>query len=80
MRFMVFNIVPTFFEIGMIIVLLLLNYSYWFAVIVFVSVTAYVFFSVIATEWRTNFVRQMNKAQSQSSTRAIDSLLNFETV
>jgi len=80
MRFMVFNIVPTFFEIGMIIVLLLLNYSFWFAVIVFLSVAAYVFFSVIATEWRTNFVREMNKAQSQTSTRAIDSLLNFETV
>jgi len=80
MRFMVFNIVPTFFEIAMIIVLLLLNYSFWFAVIVFVSVVAYVAFSVVATEWRTNFVREMNKAQSQTSTRAIDSLLNFETV
>lgn len=80
MRFMVFNIVPTFLEIGMIIVLLLLNYSPWFALIVFVSVVLYVGFSVVATEWRTNFVRQMNAAESQSSTRSVDSLLNFETV
>lgn len=80
MRFMVFNIVPTFIEIGMIAVLLFWNYSIWFAVIVLVSVTAYVGFSVVATEWRTATVRAMNQAESQSSTRAVDSLLNFETV
>jgi len=80
MRFMVFNIVPTFIEIGMIIVLLLWNYHYWFAVIVFVSVLAYVGFSVIATERRTAFIREMNQAESKSSTRSVDSLLNFETV
>ncbi len=80
MRFMVFNIVPTFVEIGMIIALLLWNYSYWFAVVVFVSVVAYIGFSVIATEWRTETIRQMNKAESKSSTRSVDSLLNFETV
>jgi len=80
MRFMVFNIVPTFLEIGMIIALLLWNYSYWFAVIVFVSVVAYIGFSIIATEWRTETIRQMNTAESKSSTRSVDSLLNFETV
>ncbi|RBP49855.1 ABCB family ABC transporter ATP-binding protein/permease [Arenicella xantha] len=80
MRFMVFNIVPTFIEIGMIAVLLFWNYSFWFALIVVVSVSAYVGFSVVATEWRTATVRAMNKAESQSSTRAVDSLLNFETV
>ena len=80
MRFMVFNIVPTFLEIGMILVLLVWNYTIWFAVIVFVSVVAYIAFSVVATEWRTNFIRQMNVAESKSSTRSVDSLLNFETV
>lgn len=80
MRFMVFNIVPTFLEIGMIIGLLLLNYSVWFAVIVLVSVLAYIGFSIFATEWRTHFIRQMNSAESKSSTRSVDSLLNFETV
>ena len=80
MRFMVFNIVPTFIEISMIAGILFLQYSAWFAVIVVVSVALYVGFSVVATDWRTNFIRQMNKAESQSSTRSVDSLLNFETV
>lgn len=80
MRFMVFNIVPTFLEIGMIIVLLLWNYSFWFALIVLLSVIAYVGFSVVATERRTAVIREMNKAESKSSTRSVDSLLNFETV
>ncbi|MFQ3247305.1 MAG: ABC-type transport system involved in Fe-S cluster assembly fused permease/ATPase subunit [Arenicella sp.] len=80
MRFMIFNIVPTFVEIGMIMVLLFWNYSAWYAVIVLVSVVAYVGFSVVATEWRTDTIRQMNKAESKSSTRSVDSLLNFETV
>lgn len=80
MRFMVFNIVPTFIEIGMIIGLLFWNYSLWFGVIVFASVVAYVWFSIIATERRTKFIREMNQAESKSSTRSVDSLLNFETV
>lgn len=80
MRFMVFNIVPTFMEIGMIMVLLFWNYSIWYALIVLLSVFAYVSFSIVATEWRTDTIRQMNKAESQSSTRSVDSLLNFETV
>ncbi|MBX2847746.1 MAG: ABC transporter ATP-binding protein/permease [Acidiferrobacterales bacterium] len=80
MRFMVFNIVPTFIEIGMIIAILFAKYSPWFALIVFLSVIAYVGFSVIATEWRTATIREMNKAESKSSTRSVDSLLNFETV
>jgi len=80
MRFMIFNIVPTFVEIGMIMVLLFWNYSIWYALIVLISVVAYVGFSVIATEWRTETIRQMNSAESKSSTRSVDSLLNFETV
>ncbi len=80
MRFMVFNIVPTLLEIGLIVVILLSRYQFWFAVIVLLAVVSYVFFSVFATELRTKFVRQMNKAESETSTRAIDSLLNYETV
>ena len=80
MRFMVFNIVPTFLEIGMIVVVLFWNYSWGFALIVFLAVIAYVFFSFYATEKRTVFIRQMNEAESKSSTRSVDSLLNFETV
>ena len=80
LRFMVFNIVPTLLEIGMVITLLLWNYDVWFAVIVAISVLAYIGFSVFATEWRLDFIRQANQAESSSSTRAIDSLLNYETV
>ncbi len=80
MRFMIFNIVPTFVEIGMIMILLFWNYSAWYALIVLLSVVTYVGFSIIATEWRTETIRQMNSAESNSSTRSVDSLLNFETV
>lgn len=80
LRFMVFNILPTLLEIGMVIGLLLWNYDAWFAAIVAVSVAAYVGFSVYATEWRLAFIREANQAESSSSTRAIDSLLNYETV
>ncbi len=80
LRFMVFNIVPTFIEIGMIVVLLFWQYSGWFALIVIASVVIYVWFSVVATEWRTQTIRDMNSAESRSSTRSVDSLLNFETV
>lgn len=80
LRFMVFNILPTLLEIGMVIGLLLWNYDAWFALIVALSVAAYVGFSVYATEWRLAFIREANQAESSSSTRAIDSLLNYETV
>ncbi len=80
MRFMVFNIGPTLLEIIMIMGVLLWNYDYWFAVIVLVAVVAYISFSVAATEWRTKYVRLANQAESESSTRHIDSLLNYETV
>ena len=80
LRFMVFNILPTLLEVGMVIGLLLWNYDLWFALIVAASVAVYVGFSVYATEWRLDFIREANQAESSSSTRAIDSLLNYETV
>ncbi len=80
MRFMVFNIIPTLFEIMMVISILLINYGFWFAFITFSAIVFYVLYSVKATEWRTRFVREANKADSSSNTRAIDSLINYETV
>lgn len=80
MRFFVFNIVPTLFEIAMVAGILLFNYGISFAAITLVSVLAYGIFSLRATQWRTQFVREMNEADSASNTRAVDSLLNFETV
>lgn len=80
LRFMVFNILPTLLEIGLVIVLLLWNYESLFALIVAISVIAYIGFSVFATEWRLGFIREANQAESSSSTRTVDSLLNYETV
>ena len=80
MRFFVFNIAPTLFEIAMVVAILLFSYGISFAIITLVAVLAYGVFSLRATEWRTQFVREMNEADSASNTRSVDSLLNFETV
>lgn len=80
MRFMLFNIVPTFLEIGLVAAILFVGYGWSFATITLVSVVIYIAFSVIATEWRTAYVRKANEMDSAANSRAIDSLLNFETV
>ncbi|WP_281557293.1 ABC transporter ATP-binding protein/permease [Thalassomonas sp. RHCl1] len=80
LRFMVFNIVPTLIEIIMVVSILLVNYGIWFALITLASIFCYIAFSVVATERRTRYIRAANKADSSSNTRAIDSLINFETV
>ena len=80
MRFLVFNIGPTLFEIAVVVGVLFYNYGVSFALIILVSVVTYVSFSVRATDWRTKYVREVNQADSSSSSRAIDSLLNYETV
>ncbi|MER2491246.1 ABCB family ABC transporter ATP-binding protein/permease [Catenovulum sediminis] len=80
MRFMVFNIGPTLLEIAFVIGLFWVNYGGHFALIIVIAIIAYVGYSILATEWRTEYVRQAAQADSKSSTRAIDSLLNYETV
>jgi len=80
MRFLIFNIGPTLLEIGMVVGLLFYNYGASFALVIFVSVVLYVFFSMKATDWRTKYVKQVNQADNSTTSRAIDSLLNFETV
>jgi len=80
LRFFIFNIAPTLFEIAMVAGILLFNYGAVYALIVVFSVLCYGLFSFRATSWRTRFVREMNEADSSSNTRAVDSLLNYETV
>ncbi len=80
MRFMVFNIGPTLLEIAMVAGLLLYNYGFTFAAVIIISVVTYVTFSVKATDWRTKYIKELNQADNLSNTRAVDSLLNFETV
>lgn len=80
MRFLMFNIVPTLFEILMVAIIFAAAFSIWYAVITIVAVAIYVVFTIYTTEWRNKFVREANQADSSTSTRAIDSLLNYETV
>jgi len=80
MRFMVFNILPTLFEIIVVVGILFTLYGGSFAIITLVSIAVYISFSVFVTEWRNAFLREANKADSDTNSRAIDSLLNYETV
>lgn len=80
MRFLMFNIVPTVFEILMVAIIFAAAFSIWYAVITLIAVAIYVVFTIYTTEWRNKFVREANQADSSTSTRAIDSLLNYETV
>jgi len=80
LRFMVFNILPTLLEILMVAVILLFAVGPIFMFTIFVAVGVYVAYSVVITEWRTRFVREANLRDNESNTRAIDSLLNYETV
>jgi ABC-type transport system involved in Fe-S cluster assembly fused permease/ATPase subunit len=78
--FTLFNILPTLVEITLVLGYLVLNYDIWFTVITAVALVSYIAFTVIVTDWRTHFRRTMNDLDSKASTRAIDSLINYETV
>jgi ATP-binding cassette, subfamily B, heavy metal transporter len=80
LRFMLFNILPTLLEIGLVAAILLFSYGPGFAAITAGAVLLYIFFSVAVTEWRTQYVRAANQLDSRANTRAVDSLLNYETV
>ncbi|HEY6281804.1 MAG TPA: ABC transporter ATP-binding protein/permease [Burkholderiales bacterium] len=80
LQFMLFNILPTFVEIALVAAILLINYDVWFAVVTFVTLAIYIVFTLMVTEWRMVFRRTMNDSDSKANTRAIDSLLNYETV
>ena len=80
MRFLMFNIVPTLFEIITVAIIFGTLFSIWFALITLLAVAIYIFFTVAVTQWRNRFIRESNAADNQSNTRAIDSLLNYETV
>ena len=80
LNFMLFSILPTLLEIGLVTTILYYNYDAWFAIITLTCIVLYIAFSLIVTEWRMNFRRTMNELDSTANTRAIDSLLNYETV
>ena len=80
MRFMLFSILPTLLEIALVTGLLLVKFDQWFAIIAIGALLVYISLTVVVTEWRTAHRRVMNDMDSRANTKAIDSLLNYETV
>ena len=78
--FTLFNILPTLVEITLVLGYLVTHYDIWFSAITAVALVCYIAFTVIVTDWRTHFRRTMNDLDSKASTKAIDSLINYETV
>ncbi|MET3139390.1 ABC-type transport system involved in Fe-S cluster assembly fused permease/ATPase subunit [Undibacterium sp. GrIS 1.2] len=75
-----FSIFPTLLEISLVLIYLSTHYDIWFSLITAVALVSYITFTILVTEWRTHFRRTMNELDSKASTKAIDSLLNYETV
>jgi ABC-type transport system involved in Fe-S cluster assembly fused permease/ATPase subunit len=75
-----FSILPTLIEIALVSAILIARYDIWFIGITLAALLLYIIYTVTITEWRTGFRRQMNELDSKANTRAIDSLLNYETV
>jgi len=80
LRFMLFNVVPTLIEIFLVCGILWYLYGIAFAAVTFVTLAIYIAWTLIVTEWRLKYRRAMNESDNQAHTKAIDSLLNFETV
>lgn len=80
LNYMVFNIIPTLVELGLIASVLLFKYSVWFTIITAVTVVIYVVYTLTVTEWRMKYRATMNAMDSRANSQAIDSLINYETV
>jgi ATP-binding cassette subfamily B protein len=78
--FALFSILPTLLEIGLVSAILIARYEPWFIGITVGALVLYITFTVTITEWRTGFRRAMNELDSRANSRAMDSLLNYETV
>lgn len=75
-----YSILPTLVEMTLVVGFLVLHYDIWFAGIAATALVGYIAFTVVVTEWRTHFRRRMNDLDSRANQKAIDSLLNYETV
>jgi ABC-type transport system involved in Fe-S cluster assembly fused permease/ATPase subunit len=75
-----YSIIPTLIELLMVLGYFFFVYNHWFVVITLIALTCYIVFTIVVTEWRTNFRKQMNDLDSKANQRAVDSLINFETV
>ena len=75
-----YSIVPTLIELALVLGILAVQFDIWFAIITIVALTVYITFTVVVTQWRTHFRREANLIDSSAHSKAIDSLLNYETV
>jgi len=75
-----YSIVPTLIEVVLVLGILSYKYDAWYAVITFIALAIYITFTVKVTQWRTHFRREVNELDSAAHNRAIDSLINYETV
>ncbi|MFZ3219582.1 MAG: ABC transporter ATP-binding protein/permease, partial [Rhodoferax sp.] len=75
-----YSIIPTLIEVTLVLTLLAVKFDVWFAWITIVALAVYIVFTITVTEWRTQFRKKMNELDSSAHSRAIDSLLNYETV
>ena len=80
LSFMLFNVIPTIIEILLVSAILWRLYNWTFAVVTLTTILLYIGFTFLVTDWRVRFRRDMNERNSEANTKAIDSLLNFETV
>ncbi|NTV87417.1 MAG: metal ABC transporter permease, partial [Burkholderiaceae bacterium] len=78
--FSLFSIIPTLIEVALVLSILAVKFDVWFAWITLAALALYITFTVLVTEWRTQFRRQANEFDSAAHTKAVDSLLNYETV
>ncbi|MGD9834798.1 MAG: ABC transporter ATP-binding protein/permease [Piscinibacter sp.] len=80
LNYTIYNILPTLVEMVLVISLLSAKFDGWFAAITLSALAAYILFTVTVTEWRTHFRRAMNEQDSKANTKAVDALINYETV
>ena len=80
LRFMLLNFVPTFIEILLVCAYFFFVFGWIYATVTFVTLVGYIVYTILVTEWRIKFRKQMNETDEAANTKAIDSLLNFETV
>ena len=75
-----YSIIPTLIEVSLVLTLLAVKFDVWFAGITIIALVVYISFTITVTEWRTQYRKKMNELDSSAHSRAIDSLLNYETV
>ena len=80
LRFMLFSIIPLIIELTLVAIILFLVFDIWYLVVVVTTITLYIWFTFTVAEWRVKIRKEMNKQDTEANQKAIDSLLNFETV